>query len=441
MTNKMNKVFLLKRMRAQLGDTYERQNSEYQYKSTNLPKWILPKRSKAAKNDGFDDDDYDFILKVDDILDEEKEYQSSITKSMEVEISKQLSSKFDSKGIHHILTLRHTFTYKNHPSATGHSISLKDAKIIHCNLKPESILLTSFDTPIIKVIDFGLACHEANKIHMCIVAEIFLGIPLFPGNLEYNWLQRIIDMIGMPPQDMLDKELNSDEFFFNKESKGNGNYIYTMKSLEQYLVQRHSMIDFLQGLLELNPLKRWTPQQARYHPFVTGESFIKASNPNNLARKQVSTTTESHNQSALLQSTSSGNSVMQQRLTKAAILAHKATWLSNTDTINNLHLDYTTSTSHGYNNTDNITITLASQHSSALQKPTITPNVKIQIGSRYACRKSGKDNYSGNNNIMDLSSTKANQKTALIGTAAMVIGWWNLSSHIFSTQTETPILS
>lgn len=69
------------------------------------------------------------------------------------------------------------------------------------------------------------------------------------------------------------------------------------------------MIDFLQGLLELNPLKRWTPQQARYHPFVTGQPFIEPYNPNNLARKQGSTAKKPPNLSELPTPTSSGASV------------------------------------------------------------------------------------------------------------------------------------
>lgn len=43
----------------------------------------------------------------------------------------------------------------------------------------------------------------------------------------------ILYLYRMPPQDMLDKGLNSGDFF-NKESKGNGKHVYTMKSLEQY---------------------------------------------------------------------------------------------------------------------------------------------------------------------------------------------------------------
>lgn len=40
---------------------------------------------------------------------------------------------------------------------------------------------------------------------------------------------------------------------------------------EQY--SRLAFIDFVQGLLNLNPVERWTPQQARLHPFITGDKF------------------------------------------------------------------------------------------------------------------------------------------------------------------------
>jgi dual specificity protein kinase YAK1 len=41
------------------------------------------------------------------------------------------------------------------------------------------------------------------------------------------------------------------------------------------LNNRASFVDFCQGLLNLNPVTRWTPQQARLHPFITGEKFTK----------------------------------------------------------------------------------------------------------------------------------------------------------------------
>ncbi|KAI3762454.1 hypothetical protein L1987_52884 [Smallanthus sonchifolius] len=36
---------------------------------------------------------------------------------------------------------------------------------------------------------------------------------------------------------------------------------------------RLSLIDFLKGLVEFDPAKRWSPLQASKHPFVTGEPF------------------------------------------------------------------------------------------------------------------------------------------------------------------------
>lgn len=40
-------------------------------------------------------------------------------------------------------------------------------------------------------------------------------------------------------------------------------------------MNRTAFIDFCQGLLNLDPMQRWTPQQARMHPFITGEKFTK----------------------------------------------------------------------------------------------------------------------------------------------------------------------
>lgn len=38
---------------------------------------------------------------------------------------------------------------------------------------------------------------------------------------------------------------------------------------------RRSFIDFLSGMLRLNPLERWTPQQALQHPFITQKPFLE----------------------------------------------------------------------------------------------------------------------------------------------------------------------
>src|SRR4051794_18153052 len=38
----------------------------------------------------------------------------------------------------------------------------------------------------------------------CIVVELFLGLPLFPGSSEYNQVARITEMLGLPPTWMLE---------------------------------------------------------------------------------------------------------------------------------------------------------------------------------------------------------------------------------------------
>ena len=39
------------------------------------------------------------------------------------------------------------------------------------------------------------------------------------------------------------------------------------------VANRNSFIDFVHGLLSLNPLERWSPQQAKMHPFITQQKF------------------------------------------------------------------------------------------------------------------------------------------------------------------------
>ena len=39
------------------------------------------------------------------------------------------------------------------------------------------------------------------------------------------------------------------------------------------MTNRHAFIDFVRGLLNINPLERWSPQQAKLHPFITQQKF------------------------------------------------------------------------------------------------------------------------------------------------------------------------
>ncbi|KAH9978935.1 kinase-like domain-containing protein [Lactifluus volemus] len=152
----------------------------------------------------------------------------------------------------------------------------------------------------------------------CIAVELFLGLPLFPGTSEYNQITRIVEMLGQPPAYMMEMGKQTGQFF-DSFVDVYGRKKWRLKSLEQYsrehntneqpgkqyfkattlpeivntapmpqfksgrqgvemekeLNNRASFIDFCQGLLNLNPIERWSPQQARLHPFITGEKFTK----------------------------------------------------------------------------------------------------------------------------------------------------------------------
>jgi len=121
----------------------------------------------------------------------------------------------------------------------------------------------SEESPHIKVVDFGSACHERHTVFTyiqsrfyrspevmlglpystaidmwsvgCIVVELFLGLPLFPGTSEYNQICRIVEMFGMPPGWMIDVGKQAREFFETRRDPENTQRkTYRLKSLEQY---------------------------------------------------------------------------------------------------------------------------------------------------------------------------------------------------------------
>ena len=122
----------------------------------------------------------------------------------------------------------------------------------------------------------------------------------------------------MPPNHLLENGKQVHEFFVsepNPDPYGRGGRAFRLKSMEQYskehntqeqpskqyfkattlpeiikgyqfakkgpkqsdvdkeMAIRASFTDFVLGLLNLDPIKRWSPQQAMLHPFITGEKF------------------------------------------------------------------------------------------------------------------------------------------------------------------------
>src|SRR4051794_33940256 len=95
-------------------------------------------------------------------------------------------------------------------------VLLHSHKVIHCDLKPENVLLAHPMHSEIKVIDFGSSCFENEKVYTyiqsrfyrspevilgtsygmpidmwslgCILAELYTGYPIFPGRTNKSSL-------------------------------------------------------------------------------------------------------------------------------------------------------------------------------------------------------------------------------------------------------------
>lgn len=117
--------------------------------------------------------------------------------------------------------------------------------LIHADLKPENIMLVD---PVrqpyrVKVIDFGSASHVSKAVCNtylqsryyrapeiilglpfceaidmwslgCVVAELFLGWPLYPGNSEYDQIRYISQTQGLPTEHMLNNASKTTKFFY-----------------------------------------------------------------------------------------------------------------------------------------------------------------------------------------------------------------------------------
>eukprot|EP00291_Cryptomonas_curvata_P028318 CAMPEP_0172211138 /NCGR_PEP_ID=MMETSP1050-20130122/36231_1 /TAXON_ID=233186 /ORGANISM="Cryptomonas curvata, Strain CCAP979/52" /LENGTH=117 /DNA_ID=CAMNT_0012891547 /DNA_START=541 /DNA_END=891 /DNA_ORIENTATION=+ len=117
-------------------------------------------------------------------------------------------------------------------------------------------MLQSMTSPQIKVIDFGSACLEHQAVYTyiqsrfyrspevllrlsyargidvwslaCIGAELFLGLPLWPGTCEFNQMCKMVESIGYPPADMLDRGKWTLKFF-NRIDSAAGGHSYQLK--------------------------------------------------------------------------------------------------------------------------------------------------------------------------------------------------------------------
>ncbi|OMJ73488.1 hypothetical protein SteCoe_27821 [Stentor coeruleus] len=181
-------------------------------------------------------------------------------------------------------------------------VYMKEYSIIHCDLKPENILLKDPNKSGIKVIDFGSSCFIDEKLYTyiqsrfyrapeiilgidytcaidmwslgCILAEIYSGYPLFPGESEAEQLLCIMEVRGIPPKEVLDKSTRKKLFFDGNHpkivanSRGKKRHPGTRTLLEKCKSNDEAFLDFLDKCFEWDPEKRMVPEEAFAHEFI-----------------------------------------------------------------------------------------------------------------------------------------------------------------------------
>ena len=180
---------------------------------------------------------------------------------------------------------------------------LKSQNMIHCDLKPENILLCRSDTYDIKVIDFGSSCFVDERMYSyiqsrfyrapeiilglnygleidmwsfgCILAELYTGIPIFPGEDETDQLFYMMEYLGTPPLNLL-KISKKKKMFFNDDytpkkiqnSRGKIR-IPNTKNIKKFLINsEEDLLDLIEKCLIWDTDKRITPSEALQHPYI-----------------------------------------------------------------------------------------------------------------------------------------------------------------------------
>ena len=127
----------------------------------------------------------------------------------------------------------------------------------------------------------------------CVLAELFLGVPLFPGQSEIHLIECIYDFLGPFPERLLLESPRKTDIFLNDgrvkndfEAKSHFYPYFQYSTIEELILnysitsQAHEIldkneknkrilfIDFLKKLLSLDPLFRPSAEEALQNKFL-----------------------------------------------------------------------------------------------------------------------------------------------------------------------------
>uniref|UniRef100_A0A5F4VS62 non-specific serine/threonine protein kinase n=1 Tax=Callithrix jacchus TaxID=9483 RepID=A0A5F4VS62_CALJA len=280
---------------------------------------------------------------------------------------------------------------------------LKSLGLIHADLKPENIMLVD---PVrqpyrVKVIDFGSASHVSKTVCStylqsryyrapeiilglpfceaidmwslgCVIAELFLGWPLYPGALEYDQIRYISQTQGLPGEQLLNVGTKSTRFFCKETDMSHS--CWRLKTLEEHEAEtgmkskearkyifnslddiahvntvmdlegsdllaekadRREFVSLLKKMLLIDADLRITPAETLNHPFVNMKHLLDFPHSNHvkscfhimdICKSHLnSCDTNNHNKTSLLRSVaSSSTATLTANFTKIGTLRSQA---------------------------------------------------------------------------------------------------------------------
>jgi len=175
--------------------------------------------------------------------------------------------------------------------------------IIHCDVKPENVLLKHHDKSQIKLIDFGSANFEGKQtstyiqsrfyrapevlmqlpyttaIDMwsfgCVLAEMLTGKALFPAEDETQTLFRQMKLLGKPPVHLIAKSPYRRKFFnpdntvkTYPDHNGDLHEPGTSSLAEHLKCEDEQLLDLLGSCLTMDPACRLSAEEALRHPWL-----------------------------------------------------------------------------------------------------------------------------------------------------------------------------
>ena len=271
------------------------------------------KKERKLYNDGYDDENHDYIIRsgekfldryeIDSLIGRGsfgqvvKAYDHEEQSHVAIKIIKnkkpflvqaqievrllELMNRTDGDDKYHVVKLKNHFMWRNHlclvfellsynlydllrnTNFRGVSLNLTrkfaqqiatallflswpELKIIHCDLKPENILLCNPKRSAIKIVDFGSSCQLGQRIYQyiqsrfyrspevllgipydlaidmwslgCILVEMHTGEPLFSGANEVDQMNKIVEVLGMPPKHVLDQVIHKTRMWAKRAS-------------------------------------------------------------------------------------------------------------------------------------------------------------------------------------------------------------------------------